>query len=173
MTVTIAPPSPTDRAAVLAAVEASRTLHEPWVAPPADADAFAQWVDRQGERHRSWLARDDDVLVGVVNANEIVRGAFHSCFLGYYGFAEGVGGGRMTRALALVLDELFGPVGLHRAEANIQPGNVRSRRLVERLGFRKEGFSPDYLFIDGAWRDHDRWAILAPEWAGAGRVAAG
>ena len=166
MTVTIAPPTPADREAFLAAVEASTTLHGPWVAPPADADAFATWVGRLGDRNASWLVRDDDVLVGAVNANEIVRGAFHSCFLGYYGFAGGSGGGRMTRGLGLVLDELFGPMGLHRAEANIQPGNAASRRLVERLGFRLEGFSPDYLFIDGAWRDHDRWAILAPEWSG-------
>lgn len=163
MALTIAPPTPADREAFLAAVQGSRTLHDPWVAPPADADAFATWVDRIGDRHRSWLVRDGDLLVGAVNANEIVRGAFHSCYLGYYGFAEGVGAGRMTRGLELVLDELFGPVGLHRAEANIQPHNEASRRLVQRLGFRREGFSPDYLFIDGAWRDHERWAILATE----------
>ncbi len=166
MPVTIAPPTPADRQAFLAAAGASTTLHAPWVAPPADAEAFAAWVDRIGDRHQSWLVRDGDRLVGVVNANEIVRGAFHSCYLGYYGFAEGVGGGRMTDGLGLVLGELFGPLELHRAEANIQPGNDRSRRLVERLGFQREGFSRDYLFIDGAWRDHERWAILAPAWTG-------
>lgn len=169
MPVTVAPPTPADRQAFLAAVGASTTLHTPWVAPPADAEAFAVWVDRIGDRHQSWLVRDGDRLVGVVNANEIVRGAFHSCYLGYYGFAGGTGQGRMTQGLGLVLDELFGPLGLHRAEANIQPGNTTSRRLVERLGFRQEGFSPDYLFIDGAWRDHERWTILAPGWHGARR----
>ena len=61
----------------------------------------------------------------------------------------------------LALAHAFGPLGLHRVEANIQPANAASRALVQRLGFRLEGFSPRYLLIDGAWRDHERWAKRA------------
>jgi ribosomal-protein-alanine N-acetyltransferase len=69
----------------------------------------------------------------------------------------------MTEAVRQALAYAFDEVGLHRLEANIQPGNARSIALVRRLGFRLEGFSPRYLKIDGEWRDHERWAMLADE----------
>ena len=103
-------------------------------------------------------------LVGVINLNEVVRGMFQSAYLGYYAFEPFSGSGYMTEGLALVLDQAFGPLGLNRLEANIQPENKRSSRLVSRLGFRLEGFSPRYLKIGGRWRDHERWAVLASEW---------
>jgi ribosomal-protein-alanine N-acetyltransferase len=43
---------------------------------------------------------------------------------------------------------------LHRIMANHRPENVRSARLLERLGFVREGVAKDFLFIDGAWCDH-------------------
>ena len=65
----------------------------------------------------------------------------------------------MTAGLRAVMRRAFGPLGLHRLEANIQPENLSSVALVRRLGFRLEGFSPRYLKIGGRWRDHERWAI--------------
>ena len=67
----------------------------------------------------------------------------------------------MAEGLGLVLRRAFRRLGLHRVEANIQPGNRASRALVRRLGFRREGFSPRYLKIGGRWRDHERWALVA------------
>jgi ribosomal-protein-alanine N-acetyltransferase len=64
----------------------------------------------------------------------------------------------MSEGLALVLRHAFCELRLHRLEANIQPANQPSLRLVGRLGFRQEGYSP-MLYIDGTWRDHERWAI--------------
>jgi [ribosomal protein S5]-alanine N-acetyltransferase len=60
-----------------------------------------------------------------------------------------------------LLDDAFRRLRLHRLEANIQPGNAPSIRLVRRLGFRREGYSVRYLRIAGRWRDHERWAILS------------
>lgn len=66
----------------------------------------------------------------------------------------------MTEGLNQVLDFAFQNLGLHRVEANIQPNNDTSRKLVQRCGFVLEGFSAKYLFIDGKWRDHERWVAF-------------
>ena len=78
----------------------------------------------------------------------------------------------MREALEQVLDHAFGPLGLHRIEANIQPGNAPSIALARGAGFRLEGFSPRYLLIGGQWRDHERYAITADEHAAARAAAA-
>jgi ribosomal-protein-alanine N-acetyltransferase len=69
--------------------------------------------------------------------------------------------GLMTEAVRKTLLHAFEEIGLHRLEANIQPGNTASIALVRRLGFAKEGFSPQYLKIGDVWRDHERWTLLA------------
>jgi Acetyltransferases, including N-acetylases of ribosomal proteins len=103
--------------------------------------------------------RDGGALAGMITIDSIVRGRFQSATLSYAAFAPAAGRGYMSEGLALVLRHAFCELRLHRLEANIQPANQASLRLVGRLGFRQEGYSPAMLFIDGAWRDHERWAI--------------
>ena len=93
--------------------------------------------------------------------SEIVRGGFQNAYLGYYGFAGQTGQGLMTAGLRAVARHAFEELGLHRLEANIQPGNTASRALARRCGFQQEGYSPRYLRIGGEWRDHERWALRA------------
>jgi ribosomal-protein-alanine N-acetyltransferase len=69
----------------------------------------------------------------------------------------------MREGIRLTLRHAFGPLKLHRLEANIQPDNAPSLALVKGAGFRLEGYSPRYLKIGGRWRDHERWAILAED----------
>ena len=99
----------------------------------------------------------------MVTLSEIVTGAFQNAYLGYYGMAALAGHGLMTEAVGLAAAHAFEALGLHRLEANIQPGNQRSLVLVRRLGFRLEGFSPRYLRVSGEWCDHERWALLADQ----------
>ena len=162
-------PNPDDEHEFLAAAATSEALHHPWVFPPRSHEQYAAYLQRtaDGRTLPFWVRlRADHQLAGVINIGEPVMGVFQSGYLGFYAFAGCERKGYMTEGLALVLDKAFGELGFHRLEANIQPGNVRSASLVSRLGFRKEGFSPKYLFIDGAWRDHDRWAILNDAWSG-------
>ncbi len=149
------------------AARRSRSLHRGLVSPP-----------RTGEQYRGYLARlaspsnqgyliclPNGELAGVVNVTEIVRGRFQSGYLGYHAFVPHQGQGHLAAGLALVIARVFRrPRGLHRLEANIQPGNVRSIELVKRLGFRLEGLSPRYLKISGRWRDHERWALSSETW---------
>jgi ribosomal-protein-alanine N-acetyltransferase len=159
--------SEADRQEFLAAMRASVDLHRPWLWPALTDLEFDAVLERCArEEFETLIARRrrDHALVGYFSVSNIIRGALQSAFLGYGANAAYAGQGYMSEALALVLDQAFGPLGLHRLEANIQPANRRSLALVRRAGFRREGLSPRYLRIAGQWRDHERWAILAEEW---------
>ena len=157
----IRPVTPADEGAFLAAVRASRRLHSPWVQPPRDAAAFERYLARfDGVAHHGFVVEHGGQLAGAIHLTNIVMGAFCSGYLGYYAFAGFEGRGLMTQGLNDVVRLAFKTLGLHRVEANIQPGNAASIALVRRCGFQLEGHSPRYLKIGGRWRDHERWARL-------------
>ena len=152
-----------DQDEFLELARASTGLHHPWYAMPMTPEEFGAYLaryDRPGTEGFLVCRRDGGAIAGTVTVDSIVRGRFQSATLSYAAFAPTAGRGYMSEGLALVLEYAFQDLRLHRLEANIQPGNQASLRLVQRLGFRKEGYSPDMLFIDGAWRDHERWAII-------------
>jgi len=151
-----------NEAAFIAAARASRRLHHPWVQPPGDAEAFARHLARlDGKAHHGFVVVDaDGELAGAINLTNIVMGAFCSGYLGYYAFAGFERRGLMTQGLNDVVQHAFKNLGLHRVEANIQPGNTASIALARRCGFTLEGYSPRYLKIGGRWRDHERWARI-------------
>jgi [ribosomal protein S5]-alanine N-acetyltransferase len=105
----------------------------------------------------------DGRLAGQVTVDNIVRGALRSGHLGYWVDGAVTGRGLATLAVALVCDHAFTAAGLHRLQADIRPENLPSQRLVERLGFRQEGVLRRYLDIDGDWRDHLSYALLAED----------
>lgn len=159
--ISIRPVQASDEAAFTAAARASRRLHHPWVTAPCDTEGFQRYLQRfDGSAHHGFLVAQPNRLVGAIHLTNIVMGAFCSGYLGYYAFAGSEGQGLMTEGLKAVVKHAFKDLGLHRLEANIQPGNAASIALARRCGFQLEGYSPRYLKIGGRWRDHERWARI-------------
>ncbi|WP_320778586.1 GNAT family N-acetyltransferase [Streptomyces sp. CRN 30] len=154
-----------DGAEFTARARESKDLHHPWLFPPDDAEAYARYAGRliDDPTKAGFLVceRETGAIAGFININNIVEGGFLSGALGYGAFAHAAGRGLMREGLGLVVAHAFGPMRLHRLEINVQPGNAASIALARACGFRLEGFSPKMLHVDGAWRDHQRWALTA------------
>ena len=160
-------PARGDRDEFISLMRASRAFHRPWATAPTDEDRFATYlVDARRSDFEAMLAcrESDHAIVGFFNLSQISRGSLQSAYLGYAVGKPYARQGYMREGIQLVLQHAFLDLGLHRVEANIQPGNKASIALARGAGFRREGFSPRYLKIGGRWRDHERWAILADEW---------
>ena len=160
---TLRPITGDDQDEFLELVRASVELHRPWMSLPATPEEFQSYLGRFDDHMSAEgllvCRRDTGAMAGHVAINSIIRGRFQSGSLAYAAFAPAAGQGYMSEGLGLVLRHAFEQLRLHRLEAQIQPGNHASLKLVRRHGFRYEGCSPELLFIDGAWRDHERWAI--------------
>jgi [ribosomal protein S5]-alanine N-acetyltransferase len=135
---------------------------------PAAYRAMRRVVARRARMGTSlpFALRVEGRLAGQVTLDNIVRGALRSGYLGYWIDRSVAGRGMASLAVALVCDHAFNQVGLHRVEADIRPENLPSQRLVERLAFQREGLLRRYLDIDGDWRDHISYALLAEDLPG-------
>jgi ribosomal-protein-alanine N-acetyltransferase len=109
------------------------------------------------------LRNEPTRLVGKVALNGVMRGAMHGAYLGYWMDVDQQNGGLCTEAIGAVLDFAFGPAQLHRVQAAIMPHNARSLRVIEKLGFRREGYAERYLQIAGKWEDHILFARTREE----------
>ena len=110
------------------------------------------------------LEPDDRTVIGTINFTNLVGYPYHGATLGYSLAQSHWGRGLMQQALQLALDWIFVAHNLHRITANHLPDNERSSRLLAKLGFRREGYAPDYLLIDGVWRDHVLTALTNEQW---------
>lgn len=110
---------------------------------------------------RLWIYKKNnrDKVIGSVCFSNIIYGNFLSCFLGYKLDKDEINKGYITEAVTKGISVMFEEYKLHRIEANIIPENKRSIRVVEKIGFEKEGYSKRYLNINGKWRDHLHYAI--------------
>ena len=105
----------------------------------------------------------EPVIVGQLTVSSIVWGSAMMATLGYWVDKDRAGRGIAPTAVALVTDYCFQTLGLHRMEINIRPENGPSLRVVEKLGFRDEGYRPRFLHINGEWADHRTFALTSEE----------
>jgi [ribosomal protein S5]-alanine N-acetyltransferase len=151
--------------------ETSRDFLTPWEPTwPADdltRSSFRRRIKRYSEDHRNDLAYSffifrerDDVLIGGLTLANIRRGCAQSGSLGYWIGAPYARQGHMTAAVNAIIPFAFGTLKLHRIEAACIPANVASVRLLEKTGFKREGFARQYLCINGVWQDHWLYAQL-------------
>jgi ribosomal-protein-alanine N-acetyltransferase len=145
--------------------EASRDFLSPWEPTwPADdltRAAFRRRIKRYSEDQRGDLAypffifrRSDNVLIGGLTLANVRRGCAQAGSLGYWMGEPYARQGYMTAAVSALIPFAFGTLRLHRIEAACIPANTASIRLLEKTGFRREGFARQYLCIDGVWQDH-------------------
>ncbi|HEY5821067.1 MAG TPA: GNAT family protein [Propionibacteriaceae bacterium] len=100
-------------------------------------------------------------IVGRINLNSVVRGAFQSCSMGYWLSETDNGRGLATSAVREMVELAFDELRLHRVEAGTLLDNVASQRVLERNGFVRFGVAPKYLNIAGQWQDHALYQRLA------------
>ena len=164
-------PQLTDYAAWAALREASHDFLTPWEPTwPADdlsRTAYRQRMRRYAEDQRTDQAypffvfrKEDDALVGGLVLASIRRGVAQAGSLGYWIGLPYARRGYMTSALRALVPAAFEVLRLHRLEAACIPTNVASTRVLEKVGFQREGYAREYLCINGTWQDHLLYARL-------------
>lgn len=153
---------------------ASQTFLQPWEpAWPADdltrpafrrrLSAYARDIDTDTAYPFFVFAAESDALVGGVTLSNVRRGVAQSATVGYWIGRPHARRGHTLAAVRAVADHAFGRLGLHRLEAACIPENEASSRLLLKAGFRSEGEARAYLKINGAWRDHLLFGMLADD----------
>lgn len=103
-------------------------------------------------------------VLGMISYNNVIHHPFHACMLGYSLAENAQGKGYMQMALKVTNQYLFDEIHIHRIMAAYMPRNTRSGKVLERLGFEKEGLAKSYLMIDGRWEDHILTSLVNDAW---------
>jgi ribosomal-protein-alanine N-acetyltransferase len=112
--------------------------------------------------HLAVFLAGEEEMIGCCNFSNIVRGVFQACHLGYAIAAKHQGHGYMREAVQAGIQHMFSKGEMHRVMANHLPENTRSARLLQSLGFEREGYAKAYLMINGRWQDHVLTALVNP-----------
>lgn len=167
-------PSLADYAAWAELRAESRTFLTPWE-PTWPADDLTRTAFRRRVRRYQLEIREDHaypffifrhsdyVLLGGVTLSNVTRGMTQTATVGYWMGERYAGRGHMTRAVRALIPFAFGTLHLHRLEAACLPHNGASMRLLQKVGFRREGLARGLVCINGRWQDHIVFALLAED----------
>lgn len=126
---------------------------------------YDRWLEAtHNQTEVRFFLLENEQIIGVVGLSNIVRGAFHAGYLGYNLAEHKQGQGFMTEALEEIMAFIFSALNLHRVMANYRPENKASERVLQKLGFDREGFAKDYIQVNGEWADHVLTAKVNPNW---------
>jgi ribosomal-protein-alanine N-acetyltransferase len=116
---------------------------------------------REGSGYPFFVFSADGVaLLGGLTLSQIQRGVTQSGALGYWMGERHAARGYMSDAVRTLISHAFDTLRLHRIEAACLPHNAASIRLLEKVGFNREGYARSYLCIDGRWQDHLLYAMV-------------
>jgi [ribosomal protein S5]-alanine N-acetyltransferase len=151
-----------DREEFTGCVTASSSLLRPWAVLPGTSEKFDAYLERlDGETAQCLLVclRETGAIAATISLSDIRRGPYQRATVGYNAFVPYARQGYLSEGMVLAIRYAFDDLKLHRLEADIQPANRASLEFARKAGFRREGYSPGLIYIDGAWRDHERWAL--------------
>ena len=170
--VVLRPPRPEDEREFTALRRASRAFLAPSGIAASPSRAFRSFlVQGPGTGRERWLvcSKEDGAILGAISLQAIRGEPFHSAVVGYWIGARHARRGYMREALALAIRRAFRGLHVNRLEADVLPENVASKRLLSGAGFQREGLAREFVRIGGRFRDHERWSLLARDWARAQR----
>lgn len=107
--------------------------------------------------------KDTKELIGHISIYSIKRLPFSSAFIGYSLDERFTRKGITTEAVECITKFGFENLDLHRIEAYVSPANEGSYRVLEKVGYQREGLLKQLLYINGVWVDHYLYAKLAEE----------
>lgn len=107
-----------------------------------------------------YLKEDPDTIIGTICFRNIAKPIYSSCQLGYKIDNAYTHKGYCTEALRAGINIMFDDLELHRIEALVLPDNKASIRILENLGFVREGLLRDKIQIQNKWCDHYIYGLL-------------
>jgi ribosomal-protein-alanine N-acetyltransferase len=168
------PPNLADHAGWAELRAQSRAFLTPWEPTWPSDDLTRSAFRRRIRRYQDEIRDDhaypffifrqaDQALLGGITLSNVTRGMTQTATLGYWMGERHANRGYMTRAVRALAPFAFGGLRLHRLEAACLPHNTASMRLLEKLGFQREGLARGLVCIAGRWQDHIVYALLSDD----------